>query len=235
MGQLERGDSGYEHWQFVLSYAQKKSLSYVKATLCPTAHVEATRSAAAIEYVCKESTRIEPPFEFGRRAFNRNLASDWDRIRVLAVTGDFEAIPSDIFIRHYGALKKIHQDAVQPIAIERSAVVYWGATGVGKSRRAWGEASSDAYPKDPRTKFWCGYHGEQHVVIDEFRGGIDISHLLRWLDRYPVRVEIKGSSQPLLATKYWITSNLHPDQWYLDIDQATKLALKRRLTIVQLE
>lgn len=77
--------------------------------------------------------------------------------------------------------------------------------------------------------------GEQHVIIDEFRGGIDISHLLRWLDRYPVRVEVKGSSRPLVASKFWITSNLDPNWWYPDIDAETKSALMRRLEIIEFE
>jgi len=65
--------------------------------------------------------------------------------------------------------------------------------------------------------------------------GIDVAHLLRWTDRYPVRVEIKGSSRPLNATKIWITSNLDPRSWYPDLDYATTEALLRRLTITQFE
>jgi len=53
-------------------------------------------------------------------------------------------------------------------------------------------------------------------------------------DRYPCNVELKGSSRVLVATNFWITSNLHPDQWYPDLDEATKLALKRRLVIVHM-
>jgi len=111
--------------------------------------------------------------------------------------------------------------------------VFWGVTGSGKSRRAWDEAGMEAYSKDPRSKFWEGYQLEENVVIDEFRGGIDISHLLRWLDRYPVRVEIKGSSKPLNAKKIWITSNLNPEFWFPEIDQETTQALMRRLTITE--
>lgn len=77
--------------------------------------------------------------------------------------------------------------------------------------------------------------GEPHIIIDEFRGGIDISHMLRWLDRYPVRVELKGSSAPLKATKIWITSNLHPLNWYPDLDHETKQALLRRVEITEFE
>lgn len=117
-------------------------------------------------------------------------------------------------------------------------MVFWGATGTGKSRRAWDEAGVDAFVKDPRTKWyfqfnfrWCGYRGQQNVVIDEFRGCIDIAHLLRWLDRYPVLVEVKGGSRPLCATRFWITSNVDPRNWYPDVDQATRDALLRRLNI----
>lgn len=81
------------------------------------------------------------------------------------------------------------------------------------------------------TKWWCGYLGNEHVVIDEFRGVIDVAHLLRWLDRYPVLVEIKGSSVVLKAKTIWITSNLDPRLWYPDIDQETLDALLRRLNI----
>lgn len=121
-----------------------------------------------------------------------------------------------------------------PIGIERKVVVYWGPTGSGKSRRAWDEAGILAYPKDPRSKFWDGYNGQEHVVIDEFRGGIDISHILRWFDRYPVVVEVKGSAVILKAKKIWLTSNLHPDNWYIELDIETKEALKRRLEIINI-
>jgi len=70
-----------------------------------------------------------------------------------------------------------------------------------------------------------------HVVMDEFRGAIDISHLLRWLDRYPVSVETKGGSKPLACTTMWITSNISPREWYPTLDQETVLALLRRLKV----
>lgn len=106
---------------------------------------------------------------------------------------------------------------------------------MGKSRLAWELAGPVAYSKDPRTKFWCGYRGQEHVVIDEFRGGIDIAHLLRWLDRYAVTVEVKGSSRALCATHYWITSNIHPRFWYPELDSETYAALERRLLITEMQ
>jgi len=152
----------------------------------------------------------------------------------MAQEGRIMEIPADVRIRSYSTLRRISADYSRPVPIVRSAIVYFGATGTGKSRRAWEELGMEAYPKDPRTKFWCGYQGQKNVVIDEFRGGIDIGHLLRWLDRYPVNVEIKGSSMPLSAEKFILTSNMHPSLWYADLDPLTVAALLRRLEIVEL-
>jgi len=57
--------------------------------------------------------------------------------------------------------------------------------------------------------------------------------MLRWLDRYPVLVEIKGSSEVLKAKNIWITSNMPPEDWYPTIDEPTRAALLRRLEITR--
>lgn len=148
----------------------------------------------------------------------------------MAETGKFRDIPSDVYIRYYGNLQRIAAETIKPIAMEREVHVFWGKTGTGKTRRAWNEATLEAYPKDPRTKFWDGYRDQEHVVMDEFRGGIDISHLLRWLDIYPVIVEVKGTAIPYKVKKIWITSNLDPRDWYPNLDARTRDALLRRFT-----
>ena len=164
-------------------------------------------------------------------SIKRNDPHDWDLIWEMAVAGDLGAIPAQIRVQSYRTLRAIGADFAKPVGMVRTCQVYWGRTGTGKSRRAWEEAGLDAYVKDPNTKFWCGYRGQGAVVIDEFRGRIDVSHLLRWLDRYPVNVEIKGSSCPLAATAFWITSNVDPRQWYPDLDSETLSALLRRFNI----
>lgn len=233
-GQLECGShTNYLHWQLVVYFNSKKSLHYVKLIFGDNVHAEASKSKAAEDYVWKEDTAIAgTQFELGKSSVKRNNEKDWDLIVENARSGDFSAIPGDVLVRCYGNLKKIRVDSLQPESIVREVYVYHGRTGAGKSRRAWEEAGLTSYPKDPNTKFWDGYAGHECVVIDEFRGAISISHLLRWLDRYPVIVEIKGSSCVLKAKKIWITSNLSPDEWYPDLDSETKMALRRRFTSV---
>lgn len=232
-GQLEIGDAGFLHWQVVVAFSPKVALPGVRAVF-GDAHAELTRSAAAFEYVWKEATRVfGTQFELGELPFNRARKRDWDQIWADALIGDLQAIPAAVRVQSYRTIRAIGSDFAQPIAMVRTAHVFWGRTGSGKSRDAWQAGGMDSYSKDPRSKFWCGYSGQVHVILDEFRGGIDVSHVLRWLDRYPVSVEIKGSSVPLAATTFWITSNLHPRAWYPDLDPETVAALLRRLNITE--
>jgi hypothetical protein len=233
-GQLEVGSSSaYRHWQVCVAFKKKVSLKQVRECFGPV-HCELSRSSAANAYCWKEDTSVSGTrFELGTFTFQRNSKTDWEAVWSAAKSGNLEAVPPHCRVVNYGSLRRIGADHSRAIGMERECFVYWGPTGTGKSRRAWDEAGMEAYCKDPRTKFWCGYQMEKNVVIDEFRGGIDIAHLLRWLDRYPVRVEIKGSSMPLHANKIWITSNLDPRLWYSDVDQMTVDALMRRLTITE--
>lgn len=233
-GQLERGATGYLHWQLVVGFKSQQRLAALKRIFGDTAHCEPTRSEAADEYVWKEDTRVaDTQFELGTKPMRRNQATDWQAVKDLAKAGRMDDVPPSVFVQHYRTLRTIAADFAEPTPIERTIKVYWGPTGVGKSRRAWEEATFDAYPKCPLSKFWDGYRGQPRVVIDEFRGGINISHVLRWFDRYPVLVDIKGSSTVLKATDIWITSNLHPRDWYPDLDELTKAALLRRLNIIE--
>jgi len=234
-GQLEKGESNprfpYVHWQFVLSTPKQVRGSFLIKTFGQF-HIELTRSAFADDYCCKDATAVlGTRFELGKKALKKNCAKDWDKVKELAIAGRLSEIDAGTYICHFANLKRIAVEHMAPVAMERVIHVYWGPTGVGKSRRAWAEAGLTAYPKAPTSKFWDGYRDQARVVMDEFRGSIDVSHILRWFDRYPVIIEVKGSATVLSATTIWVTSNISPEDWYPGIDSDTRAALLRRLTI----
>lgn len=233
-GQGETGEGGYRHWQFIVYTKKKHTLTAICKKFPRAAHLEPSRSDAVEAYVFKEETRIEgTQFELGQKSFKRNSATDWRIVKDKAKEGKLEEIPEDVFIRYYSTLRKISVDFGKPIKRGvQEVLVIWGPTGTGKSRLAFEMAGDDYYLKAPLTKWFDGYTGQETVIVDEFRGVIDISHMLKWLDRYPCAVEVKGS-QVFLNTKKWIfTSNLSPDEWYTGLDQETKMALRRRFSRV---
>lgn len=232
-GQKEIGAGGYEHWQLLAVFDKQVTMMQAKLHFCVTAHLEASRSAAANEYVWKDDTSVAGSrFELGALPFKRNSKTDWDKVLTDAKAGRLDDIPADVLVRNYTSLKRIRIDnAVPPFRHDVVVKCYWGGSGLGKTRRAWFEASDDVYVKDPCTKWWDGYKGQKNVIIDEFTGVINIAHILKWLDRYPCFAEVKGFSTPLLATNFWITSNIDPRDWYADINAEQRNGLIRRMNI----
>lgn len=234
-GQRELGEGGYDHWQCLLHTRRRLTIRQLKTYLPTQAHIEASRSNAAETYCCKEATRYpgSEPFEYGTRIFNPANSTCWDSVWNSAKRGALDEVPSGVRVRNYRTLRAIEKDHLRAPEVVRTTYVYWGPPATGKTRTAWEAAGWESYPKDPCTKYWDGFLGHKHVIIDEFRGGINISHLLRWLDRYPVIVECKFGALSLTAEKIWITSNIHPRDWYPDISEHTREALLRRLLLFE--
>lgn len=232
-GQLERGDiTGYYHWQVIVAFSLRQRLRGVKSLFGDECHAELSRSSAASEYVWKESTRIQgTQFELGARPILRSSKVDWESVWTNATMGRIEAIPAHIRVLSYSSILRIRANHQEATDIFKTIYVYYGVTGSGKSYLARASSTTPVYNKDPRSKFWYGYKGEKTVVVDEFRGGIDISHILRWTDNYAIYVELKGSHVPLEAEKIIFTSNKHPKEWWLDVDEETYNAFLRRVTI----
>ena len=156
------GAGGYLHWQVCLGLDKKGSLPTITGIFGTELHAEISRSAAATEYVWKEDTRVaNTQFELGVRPIKRNDPHDWDLIWEMAVAGDLGAIRLKFEFKVIGLCEQSVLTLQSRLEWSRTCQVYWGRTGTGKSRRAWEEAGLDAYVKDPNTKFWCGYRGQE--------------------------------------------------------------------------
>lgn len=108
----------------------------------------------------------------------------------------------------------------------------WGPTGSGKSRTAF-ELAPDAWVSANNLTWWDGYCGQADVILDDFRGDFCKFHeLLRLLDRYPCRVQLKGSSTEFLARRIIITSCYPPDRVYHTREDIGQL-LRRITRVIQ--
>lgn len=104
-----------------------------------------------------------------------------------------------------------------------------GKAGSGKTKMAY-ESDPDIFVVDTTETFpFDGYNGEKTILLDDFYGGMPYSRLLRVLDGYQYRVNVKGGHRYAQWNKIFITSNEEPTQWYkIGLTEA----LKRRITSV---
>jgi len=203
--------TGRVHYQGVVIWKIPQRLSACKKWL-PTAHWEVCKGSLDQNQVyCKKDgdwTELgDPPKSKGDGNKRR-----WDEAREAAKRGDFEAIPSDIYIRCKRACHEIAFDNHKvPESMPTTTGEWWyGDTGTGKSRTA-RELYPDAYMK-ACNKWWDGYKGEKYVIIDDF--DIDhkglCHHLKIWGDHYPFLAEVKGATMMIRPEKIIVTSNYHP-------------------------
>lgn len=85
-------------------------------------------------------------------------------------------------------------------------------------------------------QWFDGYDAETDVIFEEFNGQIPFRQFLRLLDKYPCQVQTKGGSKYWVARRIWITSSVHPSQWYATLEEKSEgslAQLMRRLTDIR--
>lgn len=203
----------------------------------PGVHAEGARGTEeqCEAYCSKEDSRIEGPFVFGessRPGRRRDLEVIKERVlrtgRVDAETIEqcsYQDLRfAELLVKHSKAKRNW----------EMNVLWFHGGTGTGKTRTAF-EMYPNAWMSSRNLKWWDGYDGEEDVIVDDFRRDFCTFHeLLRILDRYPYRVEVKGSSVPLLAKNIVITCPWAPDVLYQGRSVEDVGQLMRRITEVRL-
>jgi len=119
----------------------------------------------------------------------------------------------------------------------KQVIVLWGPSGTFKTYTAL-KVLPEAYIWGPeQLKWFDGYDGHKHLILDEFRGGVhfQFAFLLRLLDRYPMKVEVKGGMREFIADIIYITSPLHPKDWYVlnQVRDGSYDQLTRRITEIR--
>nr|QTE03443.1 MAG: replication-associated protein [Tarsiger cyanurus CRESS-DNA-virus sp.] len=239
----ERGESGTPHLQGYLQLEARCRFETIKARTDPGIHLEPARGTPLSNrtYCIKDGDF----WEHGQLAHERGSKSSREEIvvdfRARMVRGrqgmvEFaDSFPATYFFSGHALLRN-YAHLVSPA--ERPAISvdwFFGPPGSGKSRRAHAELPG-AFVKEPRTKWWNGYYFEREVIIDDFGpSGIDINHLLRWFDRYKCYVESKGGMLALLAERFIVTSNFHPDQVFSFGGELNPQlpALMRRINLIE--
>lgn len=229
-GQLESAPStGQLHWQFYVHTRTKRRMRGVKSLLvqwlgdyASSTHLESMRGTReeCIEYCQKSDSYTGLRFSYGtvpirkRRgdellAFFRtggrlsSLGTDpaWDDMLLRFSRNRLEELSSLVYPRS-------RDPSIAPVC-----EVHYGPPGTGKSKRVFSDFP-DAYSK-PSGKWWDHYCGQTHIIMDDFDGSfLQFGDFKRLVDRYPTLVEVKGHYVPVLATHWYITTNVYPSHWW---------------------
>lgn len=238
--QKEKGEEGTEHYQGYIEFTTQKRLAAMKK-IHNRIHWEQRRGTReeARDYCTKNDSQIDGPWEFGefvRSGQRTDLEALYKAARSSKKLSEVaEAFPSE-YIRYYKAVQHVRQLPAldKPTRqTELQVILFYGAPGTGKTRLAYEEAP-DLYAIPLGKQLWFdNYAGEPDVLIDDFSGSLRLVDTLRMLDRYPIQVPVKGGHVWWCPSRIYVTSNVHPRNWY---DYSTRAdsyrALTRRFTRV---
>lgn len=234
--------TGTLHWQ-CFGYLDNPTtlralLTYIHENVDSKAHVEIARSLlSANENYCSLGKGTTPPDTSGIPGTEFRLGSrphqgHWSALEeagILAKKGHFQEIPFELYIKFHRGFHALNMLHMNPYRGPRIVHWYWGSSGTGKSWTA-NQKCPNAYWQSADDRWFCGYNGEDEVVIDEYEDKMFSTRmLLRLLDENPFRVQFKGGAFCWQARFIIITSRQHPSH-YVPGDRWEEL--ERRLTCV---
>lgn len=237
--QEELGANGTPHLQGYFELTSQMTKSKVQKFIRGW-HVEKRQGtqAQAIAYCTKEDTRAGDMVTWGERA-NQGKRTDIEGMyayiregkRERDIAEEMPCVHAKYFKAHDRYRSLVDYDSTREFR-ELSVHVLWGPAGTGKTRKAVESSGEDCYilnaPGNNGMLWWDGYQGEKTLIIDDFYGWVKYSTLLRILDGYQQRLQIKGGFTYAKWVSIYITSNKQLADWYPSIGDLA--ALRRRIT-----
>lgn len=222
------------HLQGYLELKKKSSLTSMKSFLKRAHWEKAKGTAVQASMYCKKDGRYE---ESGSLGPGQGARTDLNEIKECIENGKSEEFVAENYFSKWVVYRKSFQAYASMKSMERNwstvVHVYWGKTGTGKTRFVMDQIMDSEFWSPGDYKWFDGYHGQPVVVIDDYRGEYQLQMLLKLLDRYPMSVPVKCGFTKWCPKKIYITSNIHPNDWYPLADRYSISAMFRRLSKIE--
>lgn len=250
VGQPEKGESGYRHYQI---FAQRGRIRFgtlkkkLSAVGLDDAHMEPRKGSVseAVGYCSKEKTRDGEGFEFGqidrheREDSHQGERTDLARLKARAEAGETvnQILLSEdgaAAARYLGWLRATCEAAqakrCRTAVREDLEVCYiWGETGTGKTTYVYeNEGIGDTYTVTDYAHPFDQYEGERVLLLDEYTGQFSLPVSLKILDKWPVQLSARYANRWAAYTRVWVVSNIPPSELYTYAPLEQRKAFFRR-------
>lgn len=218
-------ESGYFHYQGYVElndcYSIVRCKKYIFGSVKSPVHLERRYGSQkeAIDYCCKEDTRVDGPWMYGSR--KRMPKEDYysaltnEKLKTLDI---YDMFPKEYLrtMKNANKIRKLNQSERKH---KMENIYLFGETGTGKSFLA-NNLFPGAYcaelPERGGNWWFDMYENEEYVIIDEFAGQVAMEKMNRFLDRYPLRLQEKGGFVNFNSKGIIILSNHRIESLYKD-------------------
>lgn len=233
----EVGESGTPHLQGFVVFKSNKRIAGCSKWL-PGAHFEKARGTneEASGYCKKDGAFVEEgDLPADTAVAKSNL---WKEAIKSAREGTIEETHPSVYVQYNRfciAERAAHRklESLEDVC----GIWLWGPSGTGKTSAVFQTFGIDNVYDKGVNKWWDGYRDEETVLIDDVtveNGKYIASFLLRWADKFPVRVETKGGMLRVRPKRIILTSNFIMHDVYADCGVDLE-ALYRRFKLIKKE
>ena len=211
--------SGKEHIQFFIQFEKQIRFSQVKKLLPEGCHFgmryRSSTNAKARDYVSKTESRIGELMEFGEFVEERQR-KDLEGMVELIDSGASELDVSNeytsLWARYpelYNKRKALSKEAIYKTKRRELEVWYLhGKTRTGKTSYVLDKYGDENVYVVQGYKFpFDDYEHQDVIVFDDYYSQIEFSSMLRYLDRYPLRLPARFRNKQACYKKVYFTSN----------------------------
>ncbi len=247
--QMERAPStGHLHLQGYLELTTSQYVSYLHRNVSPTARFQVANATGEENcgYVHKVDSRVGGPWTLGQMGKTKQQGGFRDFVKAIREGSRMRDLiySHPAMIARYKSFYWAIRATIMPKREEGEiieVILALGKTGTGKTRYGYDKWRADKggywkMPVNNGTVWFDGYDGQDIVQWDESSGkfsSMKLTALLEYLDRYPILVPVKGGHTWWLPRVIYLTTNIHPRDWYeYDGREDQREALKRRFTQV---
>lgn len=216
-------ETGRLHWHIYAEFSRSLSMADIKRLWGDkTLHIMAVAKREAYEGYCRkynDCVELGVPKRQGERTDLHTVASELENG---SSVGDIARDYPVQYVRYCRGLESYKSQLLcerfsKTLRDIRTYVII-GEAGTGKTSYVFEKHPiEDIYkwtPDGSSTAWFDGYWEQPVLLIDDFRGHLLFSFLLNLLDRYPVRLPVKGGFRWAGWTTVYITSNVDIPQWY---------------------
>jgi len=227
-GQRERGEgTSKEHLQYFIDFVEPVYFTTVQKLVHPTTHIEqrkARKKTDAVNYCCKEETRVGEVMEFGV------FVEDRSRTDLMKIIEDVRAgrtnsqilenYPTQFFRykKHIESVRRTIQESQFEDTFRTMTVIYiHGSPRSGKTRYILEKYGYRNVCRVTQYDKWLfeNYYGQKIVLFDEFIGQPKITEMNDYLDGYPYQYRCRNEDRVAMNDTVVIISNLKLSEQYI--------------------
>lgn len=197
---------------------------------------DATCVSNSWSYCEKSQTRLAgpwksltPPTFKGR---SPGLVAAADSIVAGADLGTIALSDPTTYARHARGLQELKHAVDTPRDWETACYILWGVTRSGKTSAVYNfYGASKIFSKSGDAKWFNGYSGQPVALFDEFDwSAFKLPDVLKFMDRFPMLVEIKGLFVQFKPRVVIFSGNTDPHTWFAASEEEPRKAFFKRVT-----